>query len=154
MYILVLCIPLLSALISGFWGRKLGARGAGVLTSCCISIAAIISGCIFYETSLSGSPTYLKLGGWFDSELFTTDFGLQFDNLTSTMLILITSVSALVHIYSTGYMSEDPHIPRFMSYLSFFTFLMIVLVTSDNYVQLFIGWEGVGLCSYLLINFW
>jgi len=69
------------------------------------------------------------------------------------MLILITSVSALVHIYSTGYMSEDPHIPRFMSYLSFFTFLMIVLVTSDNYVQLFIGWEGVGLCSYLLINF-
>ena len=69
------------------------------------------------------------------------------------MLILITSVSALVHIYSTGYMSEDPHIPRFMSYLSLFTFLMIVLVTSDNYVQLFIGWEGVGLCSYLLINF-
>ena len=69
------------------------------------------------------------------------------------MLILITTVSALVHIYSTGYMSEDPHIPRFMSYLSLFTFLMIVLVTSDNYVQLFIGWEGVGLCSYLLINF-
>ena len=69
------------------------------------------------------------------------------------MLILITSVSALVHIYSTGYMSDDPHIPRFMSYLSLFTFLMIVLVTSDNNVQLFIGWEGVGLCSYLLINF-
>lgn len=154
MYILVLFIPLLSALISGLWGRKIGARGAGVLTSSCISIAAIISGCIFYETSLNGSPTYLKLWGWFDSELFTTDFGLQFDNLTSTMLILITSVSALVHIYSTGYMSEDPHIPRFMSYLSLFTFLMIVLVTSDNYVQLFIGWEGVGLCSYLLINFW
>lgn len=154
MYILVLVIPLLSALISGLWGRKIGARGAGVLTSSCISIAAIISGCIFYETSLNGSPTYFKLWVWFDSELFTTDFGLQFDNLTSTMLILITSVSALVHIYSTGYMSEDPHIPRFMSYLSFFTFLMIVLVTSDNYVQLFIGWEGVGLCSYLLINFW
>ena len=70
------------------------------------------------------------------------------------MLIVITSISALVHIYSTGYMMGDPHIPRFMSYLSLFTFLMIVLVTSDNYVQLFIGWEGVGLCSYLLINFW
>ena len=69
------------------------------------------------------------------------------------MLVLITSVSALVHIYSTGYMSEDPYIHRFMSYLSLFTFFMIVLVTSDNYVQLFIGWEGVGLCSYLLINF-
>lgn len=70
------------------------------------------------------------------------------------MLIVITGVSALVHIYSTGYMAGDPHIPRFMTYLSLFTFLMIVLVTSDNYVQLFIGWEGVGLCSYLLINFW
>ena len=154
MYILVLFIPLLSAMISGFLGRKIGTKGAGILTSSCISMTVIISGWIFYETALNGSSTYLKLWGWFDSELLTTDFGLQFDSLTSTMLILITSVSALVHIYSTGYMSEDPHIPRFMSYLSFFTFLMIVLVTSDNYVQLFIGWEGVGLCSYLLINFW
>ena len=154
MYILVLFIPLLSAMISGFLGRKIGTKGAGFLTSSCICITVIISGWIFYETALNGSSTYLKLWGWFDSELFTTDFGLQFDSLTSTMLILITSVSALVHIYSTGYMSEDPHIPRFMSYLSLFTFLMIVLVTSDNYVQLFIGWEGVGLCSYLLINFW
>ena len=154
MYILVLFIPLLSAMISGFLGRKIGTKGAGILTSSCISITVIISGWIFYETALNGSSTYLKLWRWFDSELFTTDFGLQFDSLTSTMLILITSVSALVHIYSTGYMSDDPHIPRFMSYLSLFTFLMIILVTSDNYVQLFIGWEGVGLCSYLLINFW
>ncbi len=154
MYILVLFIPLLSAMISGFFGRKIGTRGAGVLTSSCIFITGIISGWIFYETVLNGSSTYLKLWGWFDTELLTTDFGLQFDSLTSTMLILITSVSALVHIYSTGYMSDDPHLPRFMSYLSLFTFLMIVLVTSDNYVQLFIGWEGVGLCSYLLINFW
>nr|YP_009093889.1 NADH dehydrogenase subunit 5 [Poecillastra laminaris]AIT59116.1 NADH dehydrogenase subunit 5 [Poecillastra laminaris] len=154
MYILVVFIPLVSAMISGFLGRKIGTKGAGVLTSGCISITVIISGWIFYETALNGSSTYLKLWGWFDSELFTAVFGLQFDSLTSTMLILITSVSALVHIYSTGYMSDDPHIPRFLSYLSFFTFLMIVLVTSDNYVQLFIGWEGVGLCSYLLINFW
>lgn len=154
MYILVLFIPLLSAMISGFLGRKIGTKGAGVLTSSCIFITVIISGWIFYETALNGSSAYLKLWGWFDSELFTTEFGFQFDSLTSTMLILITSVSALVHIYSTGYMSDDPHIPRFMSYLSLFTFLMIVLVTSDNYVQLFIGWEGVGLCSYLLINFW
>ena len=154
MYILVLLIPLLSAIISGFLGRKIGAKGAGVFASSCISMTVIISSWIFYETALNGSYTYLKLWKWLDSELLTTDFGLQFDSLTSTMLILITSVSALVHIYSTGYMSEDPHIPRFMSYLSLFTFLMIVLVTSDNYVQLFIGWEGVGLCSYLLINFW
>ena len=154
MYILVLLIPLLSAMITGCLGRKIGSKGAGVLTSSCISLTVVISGWIFYETVLNGSPTYLKFWKWFDSELLVTHFGLQFDSLTSTMLILITSVSALVHIYSTGYMSDDPHIPRFMSYLSLFTFLMIVLVTSDNYVQLFIGWEGVGLCSYLLINFW
>nr|YP_009020820.1 NADH dehydrogenase subunit 5 [Polymastia littoralis]AHM12901.1 NADH dehydrogenase subunit 5 [Polymastia littoralis] len=154
MYILVLFMPLLSAIISGLFGRKIGAKGAGILTSSCIVISTIISCCIFYETTLNSSATYIKLWRWFDSELLTTYFGLQFDSLTSIMLIVVTSVSALVHIYSTGYMSEDPHIPRFMSYLSLFTFLMIVLVTSDNYIQLFIGWEGVGLCSYLLINFW
>ena len=141
-------------MISGCFGRKIGSKGAGVITSGCISFSVVISGWIFYETVLNGSYTYLKFWRWFDSELLVTDFGLQFDSLTSIMLLLITSVSALVHIYSTGYMSDDPHMPRFMSYLSLFTFLMVVLVTSDNYVQLFIGWEGVGLCSYLLINFW
>ena len=154
MYILVLFLPLLSAIISGLFGRKIGTKGAGILTSSCISISLIVSWCIFYETVLNSSSTYIKLWRWFDSDLFITYFGLQFDSISSIMLIVITSVSALVHIYSIGYMSGDPHIPRFMSYLSLFTFLMIVLVTSDNFVQLFIGWEGVGLCSYLLINFW
>lgn len=88
------------------------------------------------------------------SDLVNVSFALQFDSLTCIMLIVVTSVSALVHIYSTSYMAGDPHIPRFMSYLSLFTFFMIVLVTSNNFIQLFIGWEGVGLCSYLLINFW
>ena len=154
MYILVLFMPLLSAVISGLFGRKIGTKGAGVFTSTCISICVIVSCCIFYEVVLNSSPVYIKLWRWFDSDLLITYFGLQFDSITSIMLIVITSVSALVHIYSIGYMSGDPHIPRFMSYLSLFTFLMIVLVTSDNFVQLFIGWEGVGLCSYLLINFW
>ena len=154
MYILVLFLPVLSAIISGLFGRKIGTKGAGILTSTCISICVIISCCIFYETVLNFSPTYIKLWRWFDSDLLITYYGLQFDSITSIMLIVITSVSALVHIYSIGYMSGDPHIPRFMSYLSLFTFLMIVLVTSDNFVQLFVGWEGVGLCSYLLINFW
>ena len=154
MYILVLILPLLSAIISGLFGRKIGTKGAGALTSSCIVISALVSFCIFYETVLNSSAVYVKLWRWFDSELFTAYFGLQFDSLTAIMLIVVTSVSALVHIYSIGYMSGDPHIPRFMSYLSLFTFLMIVLVTSENYVQLFIGWEGVGLCSYLLINFW
>ena len=154
MYILVLFLPLLSAIISGLFGRKIGTKGAGILTSTCISTCVIVSCCIFYETVLNSSPTYIKLWRWFDSDLLITYYGLQFDSITSIMLIVITSVSALVHIYSIGYMSGDPHIPRFMSYLSLFTFLMIVLVTSDNFVQLFVGWEGVGLCSYLLINFW
>ena len=154
MYILVLLMPLLSAIISGLFGRKIGSKGAGILTASCIVISVIVSCCIFYETVLNASATYIKLWRWFDSDLLTTYFGLQFDSLTSIMLIVVTCVSALVHIYSIDYMSGDPHIPRFMSYLSLFTFLMIVLVTSDNFVQLFIGWEGVGLCSYLLINFW
>lgn len=154
MYILILFLPLLSAFISGLFGRKIGVKGAGIFTSSCITLTIIISCFIFYETTLSLSTTYLKLWRWVDSDLLSTDFGLQFDSLTAIMLIVITSVSALVHIYSTGYMAGDPHVPRFMSYLSLFTFLMIVLVTSDNYIQLFIGWEGVGLCSYLLINFW
>lgn len=151
---LVLFLPLLSAIISGLFGRKIGTKGAGILTSSCIIISLIVSCCIFYETVLNSSSTYIKLWRWFDSGSLITYFGLQFDSISATMLIVITSVSALVHIYSIGYMSGDPHIPRFMSYLSLFTFLMIVLVTSDNFVQLFIGWEGVGLCSYLLINFW
>ena len=154
MYIIILFLPLLSALISGLFGRKIGVRGAGIFTSSCIILTIFISCFIFYETTLNASITYFKLWRWFDSNLLTTSFGFQFDSLTAIMLIVITSVSALVHIYSIGYMQGDPHIPRFMSYLSLFTFLMIVLVTSDNYVQLFIGWEGVGLCSYLLINFW
>ena len=154
MYILVLFMPLLSAIISGLFGRKIGTKGAGVLTGSCIVASLIISCCIFYEIVLNSSVTYIKLWKWFDLELLITNFGLQFDSLTSIMLIVITSVSALVHIYSIGYMAGDPHLPRFMSYLSLFTFLMIVLVTSDNYIQLFIGWEGVGLCSYLLITFW
>nr|WQH63111.1 NADH dehydrogenase subunit 5 [Taxipathes sp.] len=154
MYILVVLAPLVGALTSGLFGRKIGEKGAGILTSGCLIISLSWSALIFYETTLNSSTTYIKLWRWLDSDLLTTYFGLQFDSLTATMLLVVTTVSTLVHIFSTAYMHGDPHIPRFMSYLSLFTFLMIVLVTSDNYPQLFIGWEGVGLCSYLLINFW
>nr|URF19448.1 NADH dehydrogenase subunit 5 [Galatheanthemum sp. MT-2020] len=154
MYILVLTVPLLGALASGLFGRKIGERGAGIFTSSCLIISLSWSLLIFYETTLNSSTTYIKLWRWLDSDLVTAYFGLQFDSLTATMLLVVTSVSTLVHIFSTAYMGGDPHVPRFMSYLSLFTFFMILLVTSDNYPQLFIGWEGVGLCSYLLINFW
>jgi len=91
---------------------------------------------------------------WMNSELLNVDWGFLFDSLTVTMCCIVTFVSSLVHLYSTEYMSHDPHLSRFMSYLSLFTFFMLILVTADNYVQMFVGWEGVGLCSYLLINFW
>ena len=100
MYILVLFLPLLSAIISGLFGRKIGTKGAGILTSSCIVISLIISCCIFYEIILNSSVTFIKLWKWFDLELLITNFELQFDSLTSIMLIVITSVSALVHIYS------------------------------------------------------
>lgn len=154
MYLLVIVAPLVGALTSGFWGRKIGERGAGIFTSACLVFSLSWSGLIFNEAALNSSATYIELWRWLDSDLLTTYFGLQFDNVTATMLIVVTSVSTLVHIFSTAYMGGDPHLPRFMSYLSLFTFFMVLLVTSDNYPQLFIGWEGVGLCSYLLINFW
>nr|QPT85920.1 NADH dehydrogenase subunit 5 [Letepsammia franki] len=154
MYLLVLFAPLIGAIVSGLFGREIGEKGAGILTSSCLIISLSWSVLISYETILSFSTTHIKLWRWLDSDLLTIYFGLQFDSLVAIMLLVITIISTLVHIFSTAYMQGDPHIPRFMSYLSLFTFLMVVLVTSDNYPQLFIGWEGVGLCSYLLINFW
>ena len=139
MYILVLTAPLWGALGAGWFGRKIGEKGAGVVTSSCLIISLSWSLLIFYETSLNSSTTYIKLWRWLDSDLVTADFGLQFDALTATMLLVVTSVSSLVHIYSTAYMDGDPHVPRFMGYLSLFTFFMILLVTSNNYPQLFIG---------------
>ena len=101
-----------------------------------------------------GSPCYIKLGPWIYSEMLDVSWGFLFDSLTVVMLIVVTSISSLVHLYSMSYMEQDPHLPRFMSYLSIFTFFMLILVTADNFIQLFLGWEGIGLASYLLINFW
>lgn len=139
MYLLVLFLPLLSALLVGLGGRKLGSKGAGYLSCFLIGFTALFSFWLFFEVFLTGAPAYLKLGRWLEVELLSVHFGLQFDSLTVTMLVVVSVVSALVHLFSTGYMEEDPHVPRFMSYLSLFTFLMLVLVTSDNFLQLFIG---------------
>lgn len=154
MYLLIIFLPLLSAFISGFTGRYIGTRGAQILTTSLILITFLLSIFVFYEVGFSGIPCYINLMTWIDSELLYSSWGFMFDSLTVSMLVVVTSVSFLVHFYSIGYMSEDPHIPRFMSYLSLFTFFMLILVTADNFIQLFVGWEGVGLSSYLLINFW
>mgnify|MGYP000952865794 CR=1 FL=1 len=154
MYLNIVFLPLTGSIVSGLFGRFLGPYGAGILTTSCVMLSLFLSFFAFYEVGFSGAPCYIKLLTWFNSEYLCADWGFQFDSLTVVMLIVVTFISSLVHLYSTEYMSHDPHLPRFMSYLSLFTFFMLILVTADNFIQLFVGWEGVGLCSYLLINFW
>jgi NADH-ubiquinone oxidoreductase chain 5 len=154
MYLLIIFLPLIGAITSGFFGKQIGVEGATRITATCIAITCLFSCIAFYEVALAGSPCYIDLMTWFDSEMFSLSWGFLFDTLTVVMLVVVTSISTFVHLYSIEYMSADPHIPRFMSYLSLFTFFMLILVTADNFLQMFLGWEGVGLCSYLLINFW
>lgn len=154
MYLLILLLPLIGSLFTGMLGRFLGFRGAALITTTCVLFSSILSYIAFYEVALSGSNCSIDLGPWFFSEMFDASWGLYFDSLTVVMLIVITTISTLVHLYSISYMGEDPHLPRFMCYLSIFTFFMLMLVTADNFLQMFFGWEGVGLASYLLINFW
>jgi NADH-ubiquinone oxidoreductase chain 5 len=154
MYLNIIFLPLVSSFISGFFGRFIGPFGAGIITTFSVFLSLLFSFFAFYEVGFSNSPCYIKLLTWFNSEYLCANWGFQFDSLTVVMLIVVTFISTLVHFYSTEYMSHDPHLPRFMSYLSLFTFFMLILVTADNFIQLFVGWEGVGLCSYLLINFW
>nr|YP_009449531.1 NADH dehydrogenase subunit 5 [Cymbomonas tetramitiformis]ANA57075.1 NADH dehydrogenase subunit 5 [Cymbomonas tetramitiformis] len=154
MYLLLVVFPLFGSLFAGLLGRYLGYRGAALISTFCVFSSCMLSWVAFYEVGLSGSPCYIKLAPWFHSEMFDASWGFLFDSLTVVMLIVVTSISSLVHLYSISYMGEDPHLPRFMSYLSIFTFFMLVLVTADNFIQMFLGWEGIGLASYLLINFW
>lgn len=154
MYLLIVILPLLGSLFAGGLGRFVGFRGAALVTTSCVFSSFLCSTIAFYEVALCASPVYINCTGWFFCELFDASWGFWFDTLTVVMLIVVTSISTLVHLYSISYMSEDPHIPRFMAYLSIFTFFMLMLVTANNFIQMFLGWEGVGLASYLLINFW
>ena len=154
MYLLIIFLPLMGSIISGFLGNRIGSIGAMLLSSGSLFFSCIFSYLIFFDVALGQSPVYIKLFSWINSGIFDVSWGFMFDTLTVLMLVVVTTVSTIVHLYSMGYMESDPHIPRFFSYLSLFTFFMIILVTADNLVQMFVGWEGVGLCSYLLINFW
>jgi NADH-ubiquinone oxidoreductase chain 5 len=154
MYLNIVFFPLIGFISSSFFGRFIGPQGAGILTILCVTSSLFLSFFAFYEVGFLETPCYVKLLPWFKSEYLFASWGFQFDSLTVVMLIVVTFISSLVHLYSTEYMSHDPHLPRFMSYLSLFTFFMLILITADNFIQLFVGWEGVGLCSYLLINFW
>lgn len=154
MYLLLVLLPLIGSILAGLFGRLLGRHGAAIISTFCVGLTSLFSWIALYEVGICDSPVYITLFPWIDSGMLTANWGFLFDSLTVVMLIVITTVSFLVHVYSISYMSEDPHLPRFMSYLSLFTFFMLMLVTADNFVQMFLGWEGVGLCSYLLINFW
>ena len=154
MYLLLIFLSLIGSCFAGLLGRHLGSWGSAFITTSCLFLSFLISLFVFYEVALVGCFVYIKLTTWISSEVLNVDWGFMFDSLTATMCLVVTFISFLVHLYSTEYMSHDPHLSRFMSYLSLFTFFMLVLVTADNFVQMFVGWEGVGLCSYLLINFW
>jgi len=154
MYILIVLLPLVSSCFAGVFGRKLGFKGSSAFSSVCLSLVFLLSIMAFYEVSINACCVYIKLTTWVDSGTLNINWGFMFDSLTTTMCCIVSFVSFLVHLYSIEYMAHDPHLPRFMAYLSLFTFFMLVLVTADNFAQMFVGWEGVGLCSFLLINFW
>ncbi|MBD1158994.1 NADH-quinone oxidoreductase subunit L [Pelagibacterales bacterium SAG-MED19] len=154
MEISIIALPLIASIISGFFGKLIGDRNSEIITSLLVSISAILSALVLYQVIINNYQDNIVIATWISSGALDVNWSMKIDSLSAIMLVVVTSVSSLVHIYSIGYMSHDPHKPRFMAYLSLFTFAMLMLVTSDNFVQLFFGWEGVGLCSYFLIGFW
>jgi len=152
---LIVFLPLLAALVAGLGGPWIGKTAAKAVTTGALMIGALLSWPIFFQFVAGDSQTLVvPLLGWIESGTLKVDWALRVDALTAVMLVVVTTVSSLVHLYSWGYMEEDPGQPRFFAYLSLFSFAMLMLVTADNLVQMFFGWEGVGLASYLLIGFW
>lgn len=154
MYLVAVFAPFFGSAASGLFGRYLGSRGSGLITIIGMFISFIASTIIYYEVGLQGCPVYITLGNWFTVSSVCVSWSMFFDSLTACMMLTVTMVSFCVHIYSVGYMQADPHLPRFMSYLSLFTFFMLVLVSADNMLQMLVGFEGIGVCSFLLISFW
>ena len=154
MYSLIVFLPVLGSVIAGLFGRIIGNRVCELVTTGCLFAAAALSGVAFYDVAIQGHSYIISVLPWIHSGAFAVDWTVRIDTITAVMLVVVTGVSSLVHLYSIGYMNEDPHRPRFFSYLSLFTFAMLMLVTANNFLQLFFGWEGVGLASYLLIGFW
>jgi NADH-quinone oxidoreductase subunit L len=151
---LVVFLPLVAAAIAGFFGRIIGDRGAQVMTCGALILSAIFGILVFRDVMEQSVPHIEPLATWIAAGGVDVEWSLRLDTLSGVMILVVTVVSAMVHVYSVGYMAHDPGIPRFMSYLSLFTFFMLALVTANDFVQLFFGWEGVGLASYLLIGFW
>lgn len=154
MYLLIIFLPFIGSILSGVFGKFFGSFNSIKVTFCCIFLCLVLTLLCLIEILHFRSIVYINLFYWIDSEFLNIKWGFLFDNLTIIMCFLVSFISLNVHLYSAEYMLNDPYLNKFMSYLSMFTFFMLILITSDNCIQLFIGWEGVGLCSYLLINFW
>jgi hypothetical protein len=154
MYLSIIFLPFLASILSGLFGRALGVKGVHIINIICLLVTTILSFIAFYEVVLCNSPVNIELFTWISLEQLKVSWSFYFDELTVSMLIPVLIVSLLVHIYSVGYMGEDPHQQRFFSYISLFTGLMVILVTGNNFLVMFLGWEGVGVCSYLLVHFW
>ena len=154
MEITIIVLPLLASVVSGFFGKYIGDRNSEIFTSFLVTVSAFLSFIVLYNVIFNQYQDNITIAKWISSGSLDVNWSMKVDPLSAIMLVVVTSISSLVHIYSIGYMSNDPHKPRFMAYLSLFTFAMLMLVTSDNFIQLFFGWEGVGLCSYFLIGFW
>ncbi len=154
MYLSIIFLPFLVSILSGLFGRAVGVKGVHIINITCILITTLLSFIAFYEVILCNSPVSIELFTWISLEQLKVSWSFYYDELTVSMLIPVLIVSLLVHIYSIGYMGEDPHQQRFFSYISLFTGLMLILVTGNNFLVMFLGWEGVGVCSYLLVHFW
>jgi NADH-quinone oxidoreductase subunit L len=154
MYAAIVFLPIIASAIAGLLGRVIGNRPSELVTTGLLFVSAALSVVAFKDVAIDGHNYIIPILPWIHSANFTVDWTVRIDSITAVMLVVVTGVSSLVHLYSIGYMAEDPHRPRFFSYLSLFTFAMLMLVTANNFLQLFFGWEGVGLASYLLIGFW
>jgi NADH-quinone oxidoreductase subunit L len=153
-YAAIVFLPIIGSAIAGLFGRIIGARASELVTTVLLFVSAALSCYVFYDVTVLGHGAIVQIMPWITSGDFEADWTIRVDSLTAVMLVVVTVVSSLVHLYSIGYMHEDPSRSRFFSYLSLFTFAMLMLVTSNNFLQMFFGWEGVGLASYLLIGFW
>ena len=154
MYSAIVFLPLIGAIVAGLFGRAIGARASEVIASTLVLVSAFLSWVAFFQVGVGGAEGRIEVLPWISSGDLATSWAFRIDTLTAVMLVVVNTISGLVHVYSIGYMHHDPHRPRFFAYLSLFTFAMLMLVTADNFLQLFFGWEGVGLMSYLLIGFW
>jgi NADH-ubiquinone oxidoreductase chain 5 len=139
MYLAILALPLIGSIISGLLGRKIGTTGSHIVTITCLSIASLLAAILFYEVGLCHSPVIIKLVSWIESDYMTLSWEFLFDSLTVAMFIPVLFISTLIHLFSVNYMGEDPHNQRFFSYLSLFTFFMLVLVAGGNFFVLFVG---------------